>query len=183
MAIVTTAQSEKDLRGILALQALNHKSNLTETEIKEEGFVTCIHDLDLINKMNTPVPHTILKDNDEVVGYALVLQKALQEELPILKAMFAEIAASRIGDDTLTSDNYFIMGQCCIAKAYRGKNLFSILYDDLCTRLALHYKYVITEVATENTRSLRAHKKYGFELIKVYQDGPIEWAILKRALH
>ena len=76
-----TIASSSDLTGILDLQSRNHAIQLSREEIKNEGFVTLHHNEQLLDKMNTPYPHIIAKDGEQVVGYALVLLKELKEEV------------------------------------------------------------------------------------------------------
>jgi RimJ/RimL family protein N-acetyltransferase len=40
------------------------------------------------------------------------------------------------------------------------------------------YDFVITEIATHNTRSLRAHEKVGFRLLHNYTDATDEWDVV-----
>jgi RimJ/RimL family protein N-acetyltransferase len=38
---------------------------------------------------------------------------------------------------------------------------------------------VATEVATRNTRSMRAHERVGFTVLERYRDATDEWALLR----
>ena len=40
------------------------------------------------------------------------------------------------------------------------------------------YDFVITEISTSNTRSLRAHEKIGFKIIYTYKDVLDEWNVV-----
>ena len=76
------------------------------------------------------------------------------------------------------------MGQICIDKSYRGQGIFSELYQEMAKRMNGDFDYIITEIASRNHRSLRAHQKIGFETIKTYQiENEEEWVLLLKNLN
>lgn len=175
----TTATTDKELQQILALQKLNLPTTITTEELKKEGFVTVHHDLDLLREMNEPFPHILAKVDPDVVGYALVMLKRLKNRIPILIPMFQQVDALTFQNQALNEVDYFVMGQVCIQKGHRGKGIFQGLYEKMKEEMSLSFSYVITEVATRNVRSMRAHEKVGFQILKIYQGAEgEEWAIL-----
>jgi RimJ/RimL family protein N-acetyltransferase len=40
------------------------------------------------------------------------------------------------------------------------------------------YDFVLTEIATRNTRSIRAHEKVGFQLLHRFSDEKEQWDIV-----
>ena len=177
--IYTTAQTDKDLRQIIKLQQLNLEEGLAEQEWKSEGYVTAVHTLDLLTKMNQPHPHIIAKIGEEVIAYALVMRREFSRSLPILIPMFENIDAINYDGKFLGESNYFAMGQICIKKGFRGKGIFKGLYDAMKKEYANQYDYVITQIATRNPRSVRAHEKVGFKTILEYEMlGVEEWLIV-----
>jgi ribosomal protein S18 acetylase RimI-like enzyme len=68
--------------------------------------------------------------------------------------------------------NYVVVGQLCVAEAFRGQGLVKRLYDYYRDCLASEY------VAQANTRSLNAHKKSGFQVIDTLVYGGIGWDIV-----
>ena len=72
-AIITykQAQIDKELNEILCLQQQNLPINLSEKEIKQEGFLTVEHDFELLKKMNDDCSHTIAISENKVVADAL----------------------------------------------------------------------------------------------------------------
>src|SRR5690242_2315196 len=84
----TTATSDKDLKGIIELQKNNLAVNLTNEIILKEGFVTVVHDLPILKKMNDIEQHVICKDGDKVVAYLLAMTAAAQHDIPVLIPMF-----------------------------------------------------------------------------------------------
>ena len=177
--VFTNSTSIKDLKEILSIQALNHYSNITDQEFEKEGFVTCVHDLDLLTKMNSPYPHIIAKDieKDEVVAYALVMTRDHSEALDVLKPMFDRIDSMSYKGVELIHSRYVIMGQICVAKEYRSMGIFGKLYETMALQLKDHFQFIITEIDGQNTKSLAAHKRSGYETIDIYKSGK-EWHIV-----
>ena len=176
--IYTTANSDKDFRDILNLQQANLSKSISKTEAFEQGFVTLKHDLDLLQKMNHPYPHILVKYGDKVVGYALVMLRALEKTIPLLVPLFDSINQLNYKGQSLRDSNYFIMGQICIAKVWRGKGIFYKLYENMAKQMKPHFDYIITEVAARNKRSLRAHLKAGFEQIHEHDDDGETWIVV-----
>lgn len=177
--MMTFAENEQHLRGILALQKLNHKKNVTAQEATEQGFVTVSHSYELLATMNVDYPHTVVLAKGKVIAYALVMLRKFGDEIPVLLPMFARLndliyRGQRIGDS-----RYFIMGQICIDKDFRGRDIFYKLYENLRKRTQNDFDFILTEVAARNKRSLRAHEKAGFETLKIYTapDGE-KWHII-----
>jgi len=178
MVQYTTAQSVNDLKGILKLQSINLPANISEKEAKEQGFVTVHHEYDLLAAMNDPYPHIIAKAGGQVVGYALVMLPSFGDQIEVLKPMFQMINQLSYKGSSLKEAAYFVMGQVCVAKSHRGQQVFQGLYHKMREEMSLHFKYLITEIATRNTRSMRAHEKVGFETIHVFKDATEEWALV-----
>ena len=174
----TTAQTPKDLEQILALQSINLPVNISKEEATKQGFVTVHHNYDLLAAMNQPYPHIIAKAADAVVGYALVMLPSFSDQVEVLKPMFQTINSLTYLDQPLNQMTYFVMGQVCVAKDFRGQQVFSDLYQKMKTEMSSHFDCIVTEIATRNTRSIRAHEKVGFETIHIYEDETEEWAIV-----
>ena len=179
MVRFVTTKTEDELRQIIALQQRNLPERLSEEEISKEGFVTVRHDLNLLRKMHETYPHAIAKDGDKVVGYALSMTKDFREYIPILVPMFAQIDQIIHKGKPLKATSYFVMGQICVDKDYRGKGIFPGMYHTLKAQMSADFELVVTEVAQRNTRSLRAHEKVGFVVLKEYTAEDAEaWAII-----
>jgi RimJ/RimL family protein N-acetyltransferase len=73
---------------------------------------------------------------------------------------------------------YYIMGQICVARPYRGQGVFDALYRAHRDHLDARYDRCVTEVATRNTRSMRAHARVGFQTLETYRDATDEWALI-----
>lgn len=177
--IYTVVATDADLYGILRLQRDNLPSEISRKEALEQGFVTIEHDFALLQRMNSPYPHIIARDGQNVVGYTLVMEREFREEIPVIAPMFDQIDGISFQGRPLKDANFFIMGQVCVAKAYRGQGVFQCLYQEMARRMSPHFDYIITEISRRNPRSVRAHQKVGFVTIREYTavDGE-EWLIV-----
>lgn len=174
------ASTDEDLEAILGLQAQNVTEVLSSQEQQDEGFVTVHHDFDILKQMNTACAHCIAKHNGEVVGYVLCMLQDFKNSIPVLIPTFREMD-DVLEEKGLSSLEYIVMGQVCIAKNYRGQGVFRGLYKFMSEVVKNEFDAIITEVDIRNTRSSQAHFAIGFELLKTYgHDGQIwELIILK----
>lgn len=175
----TFPNSSNDFGKIVVLQKENLPDYISETESKEQGFLTVRHSEELLKSMNELGGHALAKVGDNVVGYALFMSKELEQTIPVLTPMFEQFKKVNWKGTSIYESNYFVMGQVCVDKDFRGQGVFGGLYDFLKKINKEKYNYIVTEVATRNTRSIRAHEKVGFELANVYksEEGE-EWAIV-----
>jgi ribosomal protein S18 acetylase RimI-like enzyme len=178
MTSFTTVINQVQIQQMLDLQMQNLPKHISANEAKEQGFVTVQHDADLLWAMNQKYQHSIAVDNGNVVGFALVMTQDFKNDILVLVPMFDQLDKMTFNDKPL--DNYFVMGQICVAKSHRGQGIAGKLYKNLQERLSNSFEYVITEVATRNWRSMRAHEKVGFQILKKYIDelSGEEWALL-----
>jgi L-amino acid N-acyltransferase YncA len=71
------------------------------------------------------------------------------------------------------------VGQVCVAEQHRGKGVFESCYAFYKRIYKGFYDFVITEIASNNLRSLRAHNKIGFEEIYTYVSSyEQEWIVV-----
>lgn len=169
----TTATNQTDLLQILELQRQNLPEKLSETDKKEQGFVTVRHDLEILQKMNDMHPHIIARNDREIIGYALSMSKYFRNDIPILIPMFDEIDTTSKG-----AKPYILMGQVCINKNFRGKGVFRGLYTKMKEEFTGVYHSIITEVDEKNTRSMNTHKAIGFKTLKTYKSNNHNWEII-----
>ena len=163
---------------ILALQQQNLKQNISAEEMQEQGFVTVVHSLEELRVMHAEHPSIIVMDGAALAGYALVMPPACGDAIPVLRPMFQQIAEINYKGAPINSCNWYVMGQVCVAKAYRGKGVFGMLYHAHRSLLRHRYNLCVTEISTSNTRSQRAHEKVGFTTILTHRDAADEWNIV-----
>lgn len=173
--IVTT---EAELLQILELSKQNQKASISEKEKDEQGFISWNYSLELLKKMHTLHPNVIVKDGGKVAGYALVALKEARSFHPEMEAMISYIENINYEGRPLSSYKYYVMGQICIHKNYRGKGVFDMLYLKHKELFQYQFDFVETEISTSNKRSVRAHERIGFKTIETHRDEKDEWNIV-----
>lgn len=168
------ATSELELKQILQLQSVNLRSVISSGESQKEGFVSVVHTLDLLDRMNTVAAHIVAKSDEKVVGYALCMHPSFSDEIAMLKPMF-----NKVNTQLGSNHKFMIMGQICIAKQYREKGIFRGLYKAMSEALFPAYDSIVTEVDADNQRSLQAHHAVGFTDIEVYRSGDRLWHLIQ----
>ncbi|RYU95667.1 GNAT family N-acetyltransferase [Emticicia agri] len=178
--IITTVQSEADVRGILALQQKNLKKNLTPEQIESQGFVTVEHDPAVLQAMNHAQPSVIAKDGDTVVGYCLAMLPEFRNDVPEIRSLFDTIDLIEFEGRPLKEFNYVVMGQVCVGEGYRSIGLFDKMYQQLRAELSDKYEMCITDISSKNVRSQKAHARIGFQNIKDFDDAQLNeiWRVV-----
>lgn len=166
----TQVTDPAEVRQILDLQAQNLAANLSPETRRQQGFVTVRHQPEVLLRMNQAYPSVIAKAGDQLAGYCLVMLRDFGNQVPELIAMFAMLDQLSWQGRPLRSGGWFVMGQVCVAEAYRGQGVFDGMYGKLREVCHPDFDFVITEVAARNTRSLRAHERVGFEPVHIYED-------------
>lgn len=178
MLYATTVQHEEELKQILQLQQENLKQNVDETEKQSQGFVTMLHDLDILQKMHAVAPSVIIKDDDTVVAYALTMLHACRAFFPPLEPMFENFERISWHGKPLYGYRFYSMGQICVGKPYRAIGLVNMLYQHHKKTYSDQFDFIVTEISTSNQRSLNAHKRVGFEIVNTYVDDVDEWNVV-----
>ena len=177
----TTVATADDVREILTLQAENLPAALTADAMARQGFVTVRHDPSVLRRMNEMAPAIVAKVDRRVVGYALVMPRSFAADLPVLRPFFEMLdSLSWRGVPLRENPRWFVMGQICIAEGYRGTGIFEGLYRTMAEQYGGRFDFTVTEVASRNTRSLRAHARVGFQSLHVYADATTgeEWHVM-----
>jgi hypothetical protein len=177
MLYATTVSTVKELEQILQLQQLYLRGQTSEAEEKEQGFLTVTHTFDLLQQMHQIEPSIVVKEDDVLAGYALVMPKECRNFIPILVPMFENFDRLSYQGKPINSYTFYVMGQICVAKSYRGRGVFDLLYHEHKKTLQHKYDFVLTEISTNNHRSLRAHSRVGFKTINIHTDETDEWAV------
>jgi hypothetical protein len=171
-------RERSELERILGLQRDNLAPSLTAAEAREQGFVTVQHTLETLERMHALGPSIVVNAGDELAGYALTMTLEAQEFVPVLRPMFELLGALRFRGRPLCERHFYVMGQVCVARAYRGKGVFDELYAGHRRVYSGRFDLLVTEIATRNTRSLRAHERVGFVPVHQYRDATDEWLIV-----
>ncbi len=171
-------RSDPDITKLLELQSINLEQSLEQTEVDQQGFVTVLHTPELIKKFMALAPQVVAQYGDELIGYSLSMHPLLRDEIPILIPMFNLFDQLIYNEKPLNTYTYIVNGQICVDKPWRGKGLFEKLYQKQKEALQEDYEMIITEIATRNQRSLRAHYRLGFEKLANYSSGGEHWEVI-----
>ncbi len=172
------ASTTDELQQILQLQQQNLRQHVDEAQMKSQGFVTLQHDLKILQQMHELAPSIIIKDHNQVVAYALTMLRECRQLIPDLESMFASLDKLYWNNKPLNDYRFYVMGQVCIARPYRGKGLFDELFRHHKKIYQSQFDLFMTEIATRNTRSVRAHEKVGFKTIHTHRDELDEWVVV-----
>ena len=174
----TFVSTMEELEQIHLLNQQNLKYHLSEAEKQEEGFVSWLYPLELLQQMHQLAPSIIVKDNSAVVGYALTTLPEAAVFHADLKALFDNLEMLSYKGKPLFEHHFYCMGQICVAKPYRGQGIVKMLYDMHKEQFSPTYDFLLTEIATRNVRSWKAHEKMGFKTIHTHTDVLDEWNVV-----
>lgn len=167
----TTVSHLDEVLQILDLQSRNLAAVLSPETRDSQGFLTVQHDPAVLQRMNEAAPAIIAKDRGQVIGYAQVMPREFGADVPVLQPLFDMLdTLSWRGLSLRENPRWFVMGQICVAEAYRGQGVFDGLYRHMAVVCRPHYDFTVTEVAERNTRSIRAHERVGFQTLHSYFD-------------
>lgn len=174
----TLVNTIDELRQILDLQQQNLPKNISEAELRSQGFVTFEHSLKILEQFHQLAPSIIVKDDEKVVAYALTVVNEARDIFPPMESMFRLLETLQWKNKPFHHFRYYEMGQVCIAKDYRSKGIFEMLYQQHKKSYSEKYDLLVTKVSTKNHRSLKAHQKVGFETVIIEKDTLDEWAVV-----
>ncbi len=158
---------DRDLEQILALQQRNLR-------FSQDGFVTVNHTLEILQAFHTLMPSVVARHQGNVIGYALSMPCETRQLVPVLHPMFDRLGGLAL----LSGQRWYVMGQICIDRAWRGRGLVGHLYATHRACYADRFDWLVTEIAQRNPRSLTAHQRVGFTEIDHYSDATDEWSVV-----
>lgn len=178
MYLATTVGSDKELEQILQLQQQNLKQHISQEEKDAQGFLTMQFHLPMLQQLQAIAPSVIIKQEDEVVAYAMTVTLEGRTAYPDLEPMFVNFEKLQWQGKPLYDYQFYVMGQICVSKEHRAKGLFDMLYQHHKAVYSPRYDFIITEISSSNYRSLQAHKRVGFETIHTYTDIVDNWNVV-----
>jgi hypothetical protein len=178
MVNIKVVETPEELQGLKDLQTANLRKNVGEDIAMKEGFLTSQYSLELLQKMHETHPSIIAKENDKVVGYVIVTTKSVYGEHPELDHLFNTLDAINYKGQLLGEVNYILVGQLCVGITHRGIGLVQDMYTYYQSLHSNQYKYLVTDISQENQRSIKAHKKSGFETIGLIEQVGAGWEIV-----
>ena len=120
MLISTIAGTSEELMQILQIQQENLRDHINDTEMKSQGFVTLQHSPEVLQQFQDLAPIVIVKDGNNIAGYAMVMLRECRQLMPPLEPMFALFDQLAWKQKPLNEYRFYVMGQICVAKHYRG---------------------------------------------------------------
>lgn len=165
------ARTQGELLRILELQQANLYEHVGPDVREREGFVKVRHNLPLLLNMQAAGPQVIALCGGELAGYALCMHPSQEADIPELQPLFGFLRKA-----LPEGFGFRVMGQVCVAAAFRRQGHFRKLYEtlfDLC-----HPLPIITEIASVNTRSLEAHRAIGFRRLGSHQETGLRWEVM-----
>ncbi|MGI8600534.1 MAG: GNAT family N-acetyltransferase [Chitinophagaceae bacterium] len=178
MLQATIVSTKDEIQQIHALNQKNLIQNLSPSIQKEQGFVSWLYSIELLEKMHHLAPSVIIKDGDILAGYALTTLIESAEFHPDLQIVFQNLQKLQLNNQPIFNYRFYCMGQICIAKEYRGKGLVNMLYQKHKEIYHKEYDFILTDIATRNSRSMKSHQKIGFKTIHSYVDNMDEWDVV-----
>ncbi|MGR3811550.1 N-acetyltransferase family protein [Jiulongibacter sp. NS-SX5] len=167
---ITIAKTDQELQGILDLQNANLRNNLSPEERENQGFVTLEYDFDFLKEMPAEHHHVIAKDGDRVVGYVLLMDPSKNHLMKVGAGIFPIFDEMEYLGKKFKTYHYCSVGQVCVDKDYAGKGLLGRMYAHYKALYAEHYDLAMTDISYRNERSLKAHKKAGFQVITRFDE-------------
>ena len=178
MLVTKLVSSKEELIQIAQLSAANQVANITAETKEKEGFVSWIYTTDILTRLHAIIPSVITMDGDKLAGYSISLTKECAAIYPSLDSMLEYAATVTYKGRPLTEQSFYIMGQICVDIAYRGQGVVNRLYEFHKEQFSSRYNMLVTEISVNNPRSLKAHKKAGFDIIDTHQDQDGEWDLV-----
>jgi GNAT superfamily N-acetyltransferase len=176
--VYRAAQTDADFEQVLSLQRTNHYTAISQETLDREGFVYAEHTVDLLKTMAEHSPQIIAIADGEVIGYTLSMTPGMKNHISSLTPMFEQFDECIYKGKPLHDHLFVAGGQVCVAEAFRGMGVFAGLYHALADHVKDKYNICVTEIARRNPRSLRAHQKMGFEVIRIYSAQGETWDIV-----
>ena len=178
MIATRPASGQTELTGILSLQQQNLKENLPAAERESQGFLTVRHDLETLTIMHQLAPSIVSVEEGKVVAYALTMLPETRKLVPILEPMFETLDQLQYQGKPLNQYRYYVMGQVCVDRHYRGQGLFDRLYAAHREHYGSRFDFMLTEISVHNPRSIKAHERVGFKTIHQYRDAVDDWLVV-----
>jgi L-amino acid N-acyltransferase YncA len=136
--------SDADLAGILELQAAN--------QISRGGTLSAELARPRVLEMMRGMPVVVARLDGRVVGFLMSTTRAMNSELPVVRAMFGAYAGS---------PDAYVYGPICVAQTQRGKGLAAAMFSEL--RALQPGREGILFIRSDNEASLLAHRRMGID--------------------
>ena len=168
--IKTRIGNKNDIAGILSLQEKYLYRNLTDEE-RKSGFVTTpftVNQIEEIIKQNGIF--VAENENHVIIAYAFAGSWKYFEQWEIFNFMVSRFPKLSFHGREITTENSFQYGPVCIDKAYRGKGLLNLIFEEMRIEFFKKYPISVTFINKVNGISEKAHtKKLGWVIIDEFE--------------
>ncbi len=178
MLTARLAATDQELLQIAALSHANRADNISAEEKAAEGFVSWVYTPGILRTINAIAPSVIVMEEDALAGYAITLTPECLKAYPAASPTYSHAALHRFKGRTLADQRFYLMGQICVAKAWRGQGIVGALYSGHREYYCARFDALVTEISMANPRSLKAHQKVGFETIDLHFENGHDWAVV-----
>jgi len=178
MLTAQLVSTEKQIEQIAALSNANLSANITAETKAKEGFVSWKYTPEILETLHAVAPSVIVMDGAALAGYAITLTPDSLDTYPAAIPTYEHASTLIHNGRPLGRQRFYLMGQICVAEAYRGQGLVGALYEG--HRRFYHHQFdlLLTEISIANPRSLKAHQKVGFQVIDTHHDPQGEWDVV-----
>lgn len=159
----------EDIPLVAALQEKYHVSTISD-EDRPDGFVTTLFtDEQFARLIEEEDGLAIAADGERIVAYAMAASWQYWSQWPLFQYMIADLPNTVYLGQRLSTENSYQYGPICIHRDYRGTKVLPNLFEFSLRQMAPRYPILITFINRVNTRSYKAHKKLGLEVIKTFE--------------
>ena len=123
MISIGKVENYSDLLQIRELNQNNLINNLSRKDELEYGFVTLNYNMELLKDVNKIQKSIVARDNDKIVGYAIVIDKTVYGLHKLFDDLIDRLSTISFNSKKLKNVNYALVGQLCIKKEYRGMGI------------------------------------------------------------
>ena len=157
--------TNEDINSILELQEKNLVSNLKDDE-KNDGFVTTPFTINQLKELITLEGIFLCKIENETLAYVMCASWNYWIAWPMFEYMHSFLHTLEYKGIKLNKTNSYQYGPICVKKEYRGKDIFSNLYEFARVEMNKRYPILITFINKINKRSYEAHvRKLNLEVL------------------
>ena len=178
MLTTKLAATDQELIQIADLSNANRSDNISAEEKAAEGFVSWVYTPEILRTINAIAPSVIVMDEDVLAGYAITLTSECIDAYPAAAPTYTHAAPLHFKGRALGEQRFYLMGQICVAKVWRGQGIVGALYNGHRQFYGPQFDALVTEISMANPRSLKAHQKVGFETIDRHYENGHDWAVV-----
>jgi hypothetical protein len=161
--------TERDIDGILALQAQNLYANLSAAELAD-GFVTTPFTPELIRLLLAQTGVFVAEIDRQIVGYVLAGDWDFFSQWEIFRVMTSRLPPLEFQGMKIEVERSFQYGPVCIDRTLRGGGILPELFAKMRLSFAPKFPIGVTFINQLNQRSLMAHtRKLDLEIIDEFE--------------